>query len=199
MCLSLEGAIRQDPALPVSQQALGGVETNLASSECETTQVFQHKETADEAVGESESKGMEAQVAGPAGGVTAPPEPMQPESDVQQQPEQLSIEPKSAVSGEEAELRLQGSECSSTLVASVESTATQEEDFVESTDGRDGELPDAIIEKSLSVEGSEKGQQLQSPEEERGGSEEDVEAGKEHGGQFESQSENVEEADSLGW
>ena len=199
MCLSLEEAIRQDPELPVSRQALRGVETNLASSECETTQVFRHKATDDEAVGESESKGIEAQVAGPAGSVSAPPEPTQPESDVQQQPECLSIEPKSVVCGEEAELRLQGSECSSTLVASVESTATQEEDFVESTDGGDRELPDAIIEKSLSVEGSVKGQQLQPPDEERGGSEEDVEAGKEHGGQFESESENVEEADSLGW
>lgn len=202
--LSSEEAAKQDPELSASGQAVAVLEAKQAIIEGETTQVFKHEVADNEAVGEDGSKlskGMEARVGSPASEASPSSEPKQPEDDVQQQEEQISFEPE-PVREEKAELGLQSSEYMSAPVAGVQWMATEEEHHVETIDGGEGEVVDAVAEKPLSVEGSEGGQQLL--EKDVGdGSEDDVsETGGEDSGQFESVLDNVEQTDkgsSLGW
>ena len=157
-------------------------------------------------VGEDGSKELDARVGISDDNVSSPLEPLQPQHDVELQQDPLGIE-HDLVSKEEEGLRLQGSEFSPAQVVSVDSTATPEEDPVESTDGGKAEVIDETQEKSLSVEGSEERKQLQLPEEDGGGGQEEdgvSGASREGGAQSESDSSNVEQTDKgssldLGW
>lgn len=197
MYFSLEEVRKQE--LSACRQAEAVVKTKLVTSECKETQVFVHEEAVSKAVGEDGSKGLDARVDSPAEVVSSPPEPMQPmQHDVELQQDQLSIEPE-LVSEEEEGLRLQGSEFSPAQVVSIDSTTTVEEDPVESTDGGEGGVVDETLVKTLSVEGSEGGQQLQLPEEDEGGGreEDDVNgASREGGTQSESEPSDVEQTGS---
>ena len=207
MYLSLGEATKQNPELSAGRQAEAVVKPELVVSECKKTQVFMQKEAdSSKVVGEDGSKELDARVGISDDNVSSPLEPLQPQHDVELQQDPLGIE-HDLVSKEEEGLRLRGSEFSPAQVVGVDSTATPEEDPVESTDGGKAEVIDETQEKSLSVEGSEERKQLQLPEEDGGGGQEEdgvSGASREGGAQSESESSNVEQTDKgssldLGW